>query len=174
MSNIAKLIIGILLVVLMIPMLGVVYVKDNLHSPSYCASCHEEYYRNWLEPDVEYSLSNHHYQVGVSCQTCHQRTLGESLTEVITYFSGNYDYPLRKSEVPMDKCFACHVDYETIIAPLDPAITLKERNPHAGHWGELECGTCHNAHQDSVVYCDECHGQYFEEMQPGYIESGSN
>jgi hypothetical protein len=158
----------------MIPVMGVVYVKDNIYNSSYCAACHEKYYLNWSDPDVEYSLSNHHYQMGVSCQTCHQRTLDESITDVVNHFTGNYDDPLPKSEVSMDKCFACHVDYETIIPPLDIAITQKERNPHAGHWGELECGTCHNAHQESVVYCDQCHNNFYEEEQPGYTTSGSN
>ena len=169
MNNNGKLIIAIVLVVIMIPVMGTVYVKDNRYNNSYCATCHQDYYRNWSDPDVEYSLSNHHYQMGVSCQTCHQRTLDESLIEVVNYMTGNYYSPLPKSEVPMGKCFSCHGSYAELIPPLATDITGKARNPHDGHWGELECNECHNAHRDSVVYCDECHQQYMEEDTPGWV-----
>lgn len=170
MSNTAKLIIGIVLVILMIPAMGAVVVKDNMHNNSYCAACHQEYYETWADPVSEYSLAHQHNQMGVSCQKCHQRTLGESAIEVVNYITGNYYYPLPTGEVSMDKCFVCHEDYEAITAPISTTITMKERNPHAGHWGELECSECHYAHQDSVVYCDQCHAKYMDADSPGWTD----
>lgn len=170
MNNTAKLIIGIVLVLLMIPAMGAVVVKDNMHNNSYCAACHQEYYENWADPDVEYALSHVHEQMGVSCEKCHQRTLGESVMEVVNYVTGNYYYPIPTSEVPMENCFACHGDYNSIVPALSTTLTRKERNPHAGHWGDLECSECHYAHQDSIVYCDQCHDEYMEPDTPGWTE----
>ena len=174
MSNITKLIIGIVLVIIMIPAMGTVYVKDNLHNSYYCAACHQEYYETWAVPDIDYTLAHVHYGMGVSCQKCHQRTLGESIVEVGKYLGGNNDSSLPMSEVTMDKCFACHESYEKLIPPISTRVTLKDRNPHTGHWGELECSECHNSHQDSVVYCDECHHpNYMEEESPGWTDLDS-
>lgn len=167
MSNKMKLILGIVLVIIMIPAMGIMVVKDNLQNNNYCAACHEEYYVTWADPETEFSLAHEHYNMGVSCQTCHQRTLGESLGEVVNYTIGNYYYPLPQTELSMEKCFACHESYEKLMPPLRTEITKEDRNPHAGHWGELECSECHHAHQDSVIYCEQCHDPLFE-GQPGY------
>ena len=51
MSSKLKLITGIVLLVIMIPALGIMYIKDNLHNnSSYCANCHQEYYVSWADP----------------------------------------------------------------------------------------------------------------------------
>lgn len=173
MSNKAKLIIGIVLIIAMIPAMGAVYVKDNMHNNNYCAACHQEYFDTWENPDTDYALAHVHNQMGVSCQRCHQRTFGESIAEVGNYITGNYYYPLPTSEVSMDKCFACHGDYAEIIPPLATALTGEQRNPHDGHWGELECYECHFAHQDSVVYCDQCHEIYMDADALGWTNWGS-
>ncbi len=157
MSNKLKLIIAIVLVVIMIPTMGTVYVKDNLHNTSYCAGCHSEYYTTWAAPESEYSLAHQHAEMGVSCQSCHQRTVGESVMEVVNYATGNYYYPFPETQLSMDNCFACHGSYAEIIPLTDPLVTDAERNPHNGHFGELECSTCHNMHRDSVDYCSGCH-----------------
>ena len=111
MNNKVKLIIAIVLVVVMIPVTGMVVVKDNLHNSSYCSACHVDYYMNWADPDVEYSQAHQHNQMGVSCQACHQRTFGDAFSETVNYITGNYYYPIPESTVPMDNCFACHDSY---------------------------------------------------------------
>ena len=166
MSNKLKLIIAIVLVIVMIPTMGTVYVKDNLRNTSYCASCHEEHYTTWAAPESEYSLAHQHAEMGVSCQSCHQRTVGESVMEVVDYATGNYYYPFPETELPMDNCFACHGSYAEIIPLTDPLITGEARNPHDGHWGELECGTCHKMHSDSIDYCASCHSSVTD--SPGW------
>ena len=90
--------------------------------------------------------------------------------EVVNYATGNYFYPFPETELSMDTCFSCHGSYEEIIPPTSPALTGALRNPHAGHWGELECSVCHNSHRDSEVYCDECHKEYMDENTPGWTE----
>ena len=168
MSNKIKLIVAIVLVLLMVPVMGTVVVKDNMHNSSYCAACHTDYYQNWADPDVPYSLSHAHSEMGVSCQACHQRTVGEAVGEVVNYITGNYYSPIPKTTLSMDNCFACHGDYEQVIALTSEEVTNKYRNPHDGHWGELECNTCHNAHQDSYNYCEDCHEEYLEDDVPGW------
>ena len=169
MSNKVKLIIGIVLIILMIPVTGVVVVKDNMRNSSYCAGCHEDHYVSYTEPEEGYSLSHFHGEMGVSCQSCHQRTLGESVMEVVNYVTGNYYYPFPESTLSMDNCFACHESYDNVIALTSTSLTHAERNPHDGHFGALECNECHNSHRDSEVYCDQCHAPYFEEAELGWV-----
>ena len=132
MSNKVKLIIGIVLIILMIPVTGVVVVKDNMRNSSYCAGCHEDHYVSYTEPEEGYSLSHFHGEMGVSCQSCHQRTLGESVMEVVNYVTGNYYYPFPESTLSMDNCFACHESYENVIALTSTSLTHAERNRMTG------------------------------------------
>ena len=168
MSNKVKLIIAIVLVVIMIPVMGMMVVKDNVHNSSYCAACHADYYVTWATPETEYTLAHAHNQMSVSCDSCHQRTMGESVAEVVNYVIGNYYYPFPETTLSMDHCFACHDNYDQVIALTTTEITNEERNPHDGHWGQLECSDCHKAHRDSTNYCDECHGQYLDSDVPGW------
>ncbi|MGD8455632.1 MAG: cytochrome c3 family protein [Anaerolineales bacterium] len=170
MKNRTKLAIAIVLVLMMIPTMGVVHIKDSLHSSSYCATCHEDpYYSDWENPDAEYSLAHAHAKQGISCQTCHNRSLGDGITETVNFVIGNYYHPLPETELSMEVCFNCHESYESIITLTDPDITGEERNPHAGHWGELECSECHNMHRDSFDYCAECHNPVTD--SPGWVTS---
>jgi hypothetical protein len=141
---------------LLAPALALVTVKDSLSSPTYCALCHAQpYYTSWAQgPD---DLAHKHAQLGISCQTCHGRDLGTAVDELVTHITGNYTVPLWERTLPMDTCFQCHDSYEAVVPLTDPARTGAERNPHAGHWGTLECAICHNMHRTSVDYCGGCH-----------------
>lgn len=157
-AKIGTKVVAIIMLILIIPTLGIVWVKDSSQDPSYCAMCHDSYYEGWSgESDAEYMLVHQHEELGISCQTCHDRTLSESLGEIVNYITGNYYYPFPETQLSMDTCLACHESYDHVISLTTTQITRAERNPHAGHYGELECGECHNMHRDSVEYCASCH-----------------
>jgi cytochrome c nitrite reductase small subunit len=167
MSNKAKLFIAIVLVLIMIPVMSTVYIKDNLHNSSYCANCHEGYYATWDNLESGHTLAHAHNQTGTSCQSCHSRGLEESIVEVVNYYSGNYYDPLPEITLPMETCFSCHGSYDDIIPLLSPEITGHQHNPHDGHLGELECSECHSVHKVSINTCDECHAPVTED-KPGW------
>lgn len=154
--KIIKIVVAVLLLIVMIPTMGTVWVKDGRKNPEYCAGCHQDpYYDSWADDD-SVLLAHKHEEMGISCQTCHDRTVLESIGEIKDYIVG-YEVPLPETQMSMDTCFTCHESYDNIIPLTDPAITGEERNPHAGHFGELECGVCHNMHRESVDYCSSCH-----------------
>lgn len=149
-----KILTAVALLIAMVPVAGVVYVKENLDDPGYCANCHEvPHYVTWAAPKTEYTLAHAHNLKGVVCQDCHARTLTESVTEVVDYMTRADLFPLQGTRLPNTACFKCHGSYE--------AITRKtkdlKRNPHNGHWSQMECGECHRSHRDSSVYCETCH-----------------
>jgi hypothetical protein len=169
MSNKGKWITAIILLVLMLPTMAMVWVKDSRKDPSYCQGCHEDpYYTSWEEED-SYYLAHKHFTLGISCQTCHDRTVSESTGEIVNYITGNYYSTLPEIELPKETCFICHGSYEEIIPYTDPGVTGAERNPHAGHLGELECATCHKMHRDSIDYCSKCHNRVTTE--PGWVSA---
>ena len=156
--NTGKIVVAVLLVLLMLPTMSMVWVKDSQKSPAYCGSCHEDpYYTSYSDPGL-HLLAEKHAEAGVSCETCHDRSLGEAGMEVVNYITGNYYLPLPEIEVTMDECFTCHVDYDTVAERTSADNSDLERNPHAGHWGDLECTTCHQMHRESIDYCAQCHG----------------
>lgn len=74
-----------------------------------------------------------HMQKGVTCEMCH-----------------NSAQPVTKAKAK--SCAKCH-KYEDLAqksAKLNP-------NPHDSHAGQLRCTLCHREHEQSVVYCKECH-----------------
>ena len=92
--NTGKIVVAVLLVLLMLPAMGMVWVKDSQKSPSYCASCHEDpYYTSWSDGSL-HLLAEKHALAGISCESCHDRSVGEASLEVINYITGNYYSPL--------------------------------------------------------------------------------
>jgi hypothetical protein len=167
LANTAKIVVAVLLVVLMLPTMSMVWVKDSRQDPGYCASCHQDpYYTSWNDPSL-HLLAQKHAAAGLSCQSCHDRSLGETTSEIVKYVTGDYYYPLEELELSMDTCFVCHESYEKVIDQTAVEITGGERNPHAGHWGVLECNECHNMHRESVDYCAQCHNPTTDD--PGWV-----
>jgi len=162
----SKIVIALILLVIMIPTMGVVWAKDSSQNPEYCANCHGDYYTSWSE--TTHSLDYKHGEMSISCQTCHDRTVTESMEELVSYANDDYTFPLRERKLPKEECFKCHGSFEEIIPLTAPKVTGLERNPHDSHKGELECGICHNMHRDSVDACSECHDFVIEE--PGWQE----
>lgn len=91
-ASIGKIGVAVVLVVGIIPAIFMAWVKDILNPPSDCAICHKDpHYLAWEETDSEV-LVHAHYKSSISCQTCHDRLLEQTIGEIQSY---NEDY-LRK------------------------------------------------------------------------------
>jgi len=145
--------------------------------------CHvmEPYYGSWVSSDY---LAQKHAKSGIPCQTCHDRSIKDSVREVVSNITHSYEVPLKEQEFPAEDCFRCHGDYASLIE-LTPGYTVngKKVNPHAykvepqaldpeaykadpeapdphdTEKGELECYQCHKVHKESpgLASCYECH-----------------
>ena len=84
-------------------------------------------------------LDARHGLQGLTCTACH----GQSL-------------PAAGDEVENDTCLECHDPLEKLasktVQPESPKF-----NPHKSHLFDLACTKCHAGHQESKVYCLECH-----------------
>jgi len=135
-------------------------VWELSYNPKFCTLCHN------IRPYVDsYYASEHtdhiHYQANVVCKECHVVSPVESLGEAWAYVTGNYDNPLSERRLGQENCLRCHRSYESLIEK----TSHLERNPHDGHWPEMECNLCHKAHRSSVDYCAQCH-ESGHEVQP--------
>lgn len=76
----------------------------------------------------------HHTNAEVSCMDCH-----------------GTDDPLDGAEEAT--CLDCHGSRDDIAA----LTKGMEPNPHFGHEDGISCKACHREHEESVLYCDDCH-----------------
>jgi len=146
--------------------IGVVLVALGIggvawHStPGFCSTvCHSPmapYVEGFYSGDTKL-LVTAHAEEGEECLDCHKATLGEQLSEAMSWISGNFTDPL-----PMTKtgtrafCLECHDSEEIKLATVNYNGTA--RNPHDSHYGDsLECFSCHRVHRESVMYCNSCH-----------------
>jgi hypothetical protein len=91
----------------------------------------ESYFKSWAGSAY---LDRAHGEQGMGCPDCHSG-----------YFP---DGP-----ASMSACVECHGSYSDLAestADADP-------NPHASHLGEIDCGLCHKAHEESDLVCNQCH-----------------
>lgn len=132
--------------------IGLVGLRDMAQRPTFCAACHivQPYVETWADSN---HLAHTHKQLGIPCQSCHARTIGALVSEVVSTVRQTYDDPLSEIKVPQGDCFRCHGDYETLAERTKDLI----QNPHDSHWGALDCGVCHKMHKDSIDYCAQCH-----------------
>lgn len=154
----------IIVLIIGIAAAAMVWVKDASTNPSYCALCHKDpYYSTW-ESGGE--LASRHAQAGIPCQTCHPRTLSDSIQEIAAQVTGNYD-PLIMELAPLEACTKCHEheSYDEII-PLTAGFGEDKGNPHDSHFGKVECNICHLMHRDSVDYCSKCHDPLVGGIKP--------
>ncbi len=119
----------------------------------------------------------------VDCLSCHVPTLAEQITEGLSWVTGSYEVlgaNLSGTTILADRTLAdlveargidedefclndsCHHvadDGSTITSREDliEATADLERNPHVAQHGTVACSSCHNAHEQSVNYCTQCH-----------------
>jgi nitrate/TMAO reductase-like tetraheme cytochrome c subunit len=95
-----------------------------------------------MEDSVHSShLANYHLQKGMTCSTCH----------------GNDLIPDANATSINAQCATCHGGMEKVAANHKGPAHL---NPHASHLGNIPCGSCHFAHQESKAYCQNCHTNF--------------
>ena len=115
-------------------------------------------------------LAVQHGAMGFDCLTCHKPTLGQQISEGTTWQTGTYTYPLDERSVAElgeptgmgsdEMCLneSCHNMTRDDLYNLT-ADEENLYNPHWSHHETLDCGTCHKAHGQSVLYCTQCHAQ---------------
>ena len=115
-------------------------------------------------------LADQHGAMGFDCLTCHKATLGQQISEGTAWLAGNYTYPLDERSVAElgeptgmgsdEMCLneSCHNMTRDDLYNLT-ADEENLYNPHWSHHETLDCGTCHKAHGQSVLYCTQCHAQ---------------
>ena len=127
------------------------------YNPDACRMCHiiRPYVESYYDSP---HLDNVHEQAGVGCKDCHHASPTDVAGEAIAYVFGTYHNPLREARVSRQVCLECHRSYESLVertSDLDP-------NPHLSHLTELECYLCHKSHQESQLYCLQCHDYELE------------
>jgi len=154
--------------------MGTVTLKDSLKRPEYCVNCHPDpYYTSWEDSDY---LAAAHSKAAIRCQTCHPKSLGAAMSNIVTDLKGNFR--LRRLRFSKEACFRCHAhgSYAELIertehiklnasTPAGPSSDgdvskawVAAQNPHNFyHWGEMDCRICHKMHRASEDYCSECH-----------------
>ncbi|NTW28247.1 MAG: cytochrome c3 family protein [Coriobacteriia bacterium] len=130
-------------------------------SPKFCSTvCHKV-----MAPYVDsYYNSNFlvriHAESDVTCLDCHEPTISEQVTEVISYVSGNYKTPLVQRKYSDDMCLKCHIS----MTELAKNTSELDRNPHEDPHQDDKCSTCHKSHAAQVDYCGKCHDNGGQEM----------
>lgn len=86
----------------------------------------------WAVQEKPFTAERHKAN-GVNCSGCH----------------GNG----AKAAPSVEKCLSCHGSYEK----LAERTKKLARNPHASHYGDLDCTLCHHGHKVDENYCGSCH-----------------
>ncbi|WP_028112147.1 flavocytochrome c [Ferrimonas kyonanensis] len=88
------------------------------------------------------SLAQFHADMG-SCESCHAKPIGK----------------VADSETHENtQCKECHGGYEEL------ANSELEFDPHSSHLGDINCSSCHKAHEQPVFKCNDCHSFDIESM----------
>ena len=91
-------------------------------------------------------LAQTHLKAGVTCRQCHgDKVPAKTATPT--------KYPKIATK---EMCLKCHGSYKELAAKTR-GIREWQENPHAHHYGELECYQCHRVHQSSEYFCTQCH-----------------
>lgn len=95
-----------------------------------------------LAPTVyaQQNLADRHVAKQINCAACH----GEKPPEPF-------------AEVDNATCLRCHGPLEQLQSKY---AALRDKNPHKNHLGDVSCTVCHKGHEQSVVYCDNCHAGF--------------
>ena len=81
-------------------------------------------------------LADKHKDLGLACKDCH----------------GEAD---KADGVAMEQCLSCHESWDKLKKA--PRAVKLHRNPHDGHYPDLDCNNCHHGHKAMENYCDNCH-----------------
>jgi nitrate/TMAO reductase-like tetraheme cytochrome c subunit len=148
---------GLALIVVLVVNIGVAAGLAVEHqfstNPELCASCHimADHVESYTTgPEMDHV----HYEANVGCKDCHSDyTVGDQLTSLWRYVTGDYAIIWQRLRVDDDMCLQCHI---SLAYHADRTDHLR-RNPHLSHWPDLTCTSCHMSHQPQVDYCARCH-----------------
>lgn len=125
--------------------------------------------------DTDSMMAVKHASLGKDCLSCHVPTLGEQVSEGMSWVAGDYVYPLEERSLEEltaargldDEEFCLNENcHDLTREELTEKTSDREFNPHVVQHEELACGDCHKAHRASVYRCAECHDV---DMPEGWI-----
>jgi len=174
----------VIVIVLLFGSAGVVYATQH-SNPLFCnAICHSPmnpYVESYLEgtslsplqTDLEYPLGvvvHRDSDQQVVCVDCHTDGLDIQISEGISWVTGSYPTPLnplimtiREPNGPhqrsgIETCLneGCHEGISSLDDLKASTADLK-RNVHDSHNGAQNCTICHSMHEQSTVFCTQCH-----------------
>lgn len=165
----APIIVGVIVVVFAVAGIGGFVWHEQ---PSFCnAICHspmDPYVEGYFDEENKL-LSSQHRTAEVACLDCHEPSIGEQVTEAVSWVSGNFQieaetHMLLKREGIGDKEFCtqagCHVFDDVVAATKnyggDPLVN-PHASPHTGETVSKDCESCHSVHRESVLSCSSCH-----------------
>jgi hypothetical protein len=94
-------------------------------------------------------MASGHNAKQVSCSGCHGAV-----------------FPVKGDSVENAKCMACHGSADDLAEATKPKEPHAP-NPHRSHLGTIACTTCHYGHQQSVLYCKDCHPKFTNRIPYG-------
>ncbi|MDH4207754.1 MAG: cytochrome c3 family protein [Anaerolineae bacterium] len=155
--------IAVLLAAVVVGGVGAVAFWEYHEQPQFCGTCHimDPYVESWQSSALG---ANAHAEYDITCLDCHVPTLEQQISELAMYVTGDYQTPLNELKYPKESCYECHEHgtYEQIVEMTAELEETVGANPHASHYGELECRLCHKMHKQSEDYCAQCHTWGFE------------
>ena len=116
----------------------------------------------------------------ITCLGCHQDGISEQIQEGMAWVTGNYEIPLEmrliykqpkadsNDKSGVDFCLreGCHEGVSSL-EDLKASTSDRYRNPHDNHNGNLNCYVCHQTHEQSVLFCTQCHNEV--ELPDGWL-----
>lgn len=159
-------IIAVIVVVLVAGVIGALIWHEQ---PTFCnAICHtpmDGYVESYYSGD-ENLLVTTHARAGKTCLNCHIPTIEQQINEGVKWVTGDYVFPLETMEYEDSFCLneACH---NLTRDDLIEKTSSMEFNPHVAQHGEIACGECHKVHDQSVLYCSQCHAD--AEVPEGWL-----
>ena len=158
---------GVLAIILLVIFGGSMAAYEYHGTPQFCGNtCHlmQSYVDTWTDVEETNYLAASHAKNGVTCLDCHEKTLDQQVSELVTYIHQDYRDPLRRRQFDNSMCLNCHMEenqhqsYEAIATRTADWLVEYNRNPHdPPHYEDLECSTCHRSHRESEILCADCH-----------------
>ena len=163
---------------------AICHIPMDAYYDTYANGNVDKYGNEIAEGDQVGMMSTLHAGYDVGCLGCHTPVLTEQVSEGIKWVTGDYTVAGQNSEgdwilqtrtlddvvasrgasSSQEFCLndACHTNADGSVMTRDDLIAATaylsdERNPHDTRHGEIDCGTCHKAHAQSVNYCSTCH-----------------
>ncbi len=131
--------------------------------PSFCnAICHKpmDRYVETYESGNSSMLSAVHAKQGKVCLDCHEAKLDDQVAEATAWVSGDFTDPVAENTFQYNESFCLNESCHNMTRDeLTESTSDMAFNPHVQQHGDIDCGECHKAHSESVMYCTQCHAE---------------